>query len=280
MKMQPLAAMLASASVLLGCSDTSETAEIAEPGMVHIHGLGINPADGELYSATHYGLFRVTADDEPQRVGELVQDFMGFTVVGPDHFLASGHPGAGNHQQSPHLGLIESTDGGQSWNTLSLDGRADFHALEFRHGQVYGHDSQTGRVLMSADRTTWSEGATERAIDVAVSPHNPDEVMLTTPQGMRRSRDRAATFEAVPNTPTLAYLSWPEAGELVGVDPAGTVFVSADDGITWQPRVALDQKPQALLAADDGQVFVATDTTIYQSSDNGVTVEPLASVGP
>jgi len=274
-KLRTLAAVFGAASVLLSCSDAPEP---VEPGMVHIHGLGINPADGSLYAATHYGLFRVTADEEPQRIGELVQDFMGFTVVGPDHFLASGHPGADSHQQPPHLGLIESTDGGRAWNTLSLNGSADFHALEYRHGQVYGHDSQSNRVLISTDRKIWSQRATERVVDVAVSPRDPDEVMITTPQGVRRSRDRAATFQVVPGAPMLAYLSWPDAGELVGVDPAGTLYVSADYGTTWQRRHALSQKPQALLAAGGGRVFIATDTTIYQSSDNAVTVEPLASV--
>jgi hypothetical protein len=76
----------------------------------------------------------------------------------------------------------------------------------------------------------------------------------------------------------LAYLSWPDTGELVGVDPTGTLYVSVDAGTTWQPRHALRQKPQALLAAGDGRVFIATDTMIYQSSDNAVTVEPLASI--
>ena len=276
MKLRALMAVLASASVLLSCSDAPEP---VEPGMVHIHGLGVNPTDGSLYSATHYGLFRVTADEKPQRIGELVQDFMGFTVVGPDHFLASGHPGADSHQQPPHLGLIESTDGGRSWNTLSLNGSADFHALEYRHGNVYGHDSQSNRVLLSTDRKIWSQRATERAVDVAVSPRDPNEVLITTPQGLKRSRDQAVTFQPVPSAPMLAYLSWPDAGELVGVDPAGTLYVSADDGTTWQPRHAVDQKPQALLAAGGGRVFIATDTMIYQSSDNAVTVEPLASVG-
>lgn len=275
MKLRSLVAVLASASALLSCSDASKA---VEPGMGHIHGLGINPADGSLYSATHYGLFRVTADEKPQRIGELVQDLMGFTVAGPDHFLASGHPGADSRQRPPHLGLIESTDGGRTWTTLSLNGSADFHALEYRHGQVYGHDSQSGRVLISTDRSTWSHRATEPGVDLAVSPRNPEEVLITTPQGVRRSHDNAATFEVVTEAPMLAYLSWPDTGELVGVDLAGTLYVSADDGTTWQPRHALGQKPQALLAAGDGRVFIATDTMIYQSSDNAVTVEPLASI--
>jgi hypothetical protein len=33
----------------------------ADPGPVHVHGLGVNPADGALFIATHTGLYRVDA---------------------------------------------------------------------------------------------------------------------------------------------------------------------------------------------------------------------------
>lgn len=61
----------------------------------HVHGLGVDSADGQLYAGTHYGLIRVPEDGDPTLVGEVKHDFMGFTVVGPDHYLASGHPGQG-----------------------------------------------------------------------------------------------------------------------------------------------------------------------------------------
>jgi hypothetical protein len=109
--------------------------------MVHIHGLGINSSDQTLYVATHYGLFRVRDGQSPQRVGDLTQDFVGFTVTGANRFLASGHPDPADRQQPPHLGLIRSTDAGGSWESVSLEGRADLHALEYRYGRVYGHDS-------------------------------------------------------------------------------------------------------------------------------------------
>jgi hypothetical protein len=59
----------------------------------HIHGLGIDPTDNNLYVATHFGLFRYPRQGKPALVAGRVRDFMGFTVVGPRHFLASGHPG-------------------------------------------------------------------------------------------------------------------------------------------------------------------------------------------
>ena len=61
---------------------------------------------------------------------------MGFTVVGPDRFLGSGHPdAAGIRQGKPaRLGLIESTDAGDSWASRSLSGEVDFHALASSQG--------------------------------------------------------------------------------------------------------------------------------------------------
>ena len=115
-----LAVSLTAALVAACSSNTVDSKPAMVPGMVHIHGLGINPADKRLYVATHYGLFRAGEGQASQRVGDLAQDFMGFTVAGPDEFLASGHPDPADRQQPPHLGLIKSSDAGQSWEPLSL----------------------------------------------------------------------------------------------------------------------------------------------------------------
>lgn len=53
---------------------------------------------------------------------------MGFSVAGPDHFYASGHPGQGIDLPNP-VGLIESRDGGMTWAPLSRQGDSDFYAL-------------------------------------------------------------------------------------------------------------------------------------------------------
>jgi hypothetical protein len=82
---------------LVACGDddgATPPAGSSDPGVVHIHGLGRNPADGSLMIATHTGLFRVAREGgKPARVADRYQDTMGFTVMGPDHFLGSGHPG-------------------------------------------------------------------------------------------------------------------------------------------------------------------------------------------
>ncbi len=196
----------------------------------HVHGLGINPGNGDLYAGSHYGLIRIPEQGEPTRVGGLVQDFMGFTVVGADSFLASGHPG--EDQDGPaNLGLIESTDGGQSWHTMSLAGEADFHSLEAKHGMVYGVSG--GRVMVSQDGRTWENRASLPLADLVVSPGDPNTLLATTEQGLARSTDGGWTFRLYSDAPLLQLVTWPDDGQLIGLAPDGIMHASDDGGATW-----------------------------------------------
>jgi len=170
-------------------------------GLAHIHGMGVD-SDGVLYAGTHYGVYRLAGERDPELVGDLVQDFMGFTVVGPNHFLGSGHPGADSRDAPPNLGLIESTDGGQTWHSLSMTGEADFHSLDYRHGLLFGLDSGTRSVMVTADKKTWERRAKISAVDIAVSPTEPNGVLATTGTGMLRSIDQAKTFHLSPAHPS------------------------------------------------------------------------------
>lgn len=244
-----------------------EPASGAPVELTHVHGLGINPADGEVYAGTHYGLIRVPAQGEPTLVGDTVQDFMGFTVVGPGHYLASGHPGEG--QNAPgNLGLIESTDGGQSWQSLSLAGEADFHALKARHGQVYGYNG--GTLMVSDDKEMWETRAQLSLADFAVSATDPDVILATTEQGLARSTDGGTTFDVAPGAPLLQLVSWPGGELVVGVAPDGTVQVSEDGGSSWTEKGSVGEQPQALLA-DGDDIYVALDGALLASNDGGTT---------
>lgn len=58
-------------------SSTAEDNPALVPGVVHIHGRGINAADAMWYVTTHYGPFQVRDNQSPQLVGDLMQDCMG-----------------------------------------------------------------------------------------------------------------------------------------------------------------------------------------------------------
>ncbi len=249
-----------------GSESDAVTTSGAPFGMAHVHGLGIDPKDGALLAGTHYGAFRVSQDGTVEQVGPT-QDFMGFTVAGADNYLASGHPGADQADAPPNLGLIESTDGGTSWDSLSLRGEVDFHTLEARHDRVYGHAG--GRLLVSRDTKTWDERASIRLADLAVSPDDPDTLVATTEQGLSVSADGGETFTVVSDAPLMVLVTWTDEGAIVGVDPQGIVHVSDDGGTSWERRGTVGGQPAALTAAAD-VVYVATaDGQIVESTDGG-----------
>jgi hypothetical protein len=236
----------------------------------HVHGLAVDPADGALYAGTHHGLFRVSDTGMEGPVAGLVQDFMGFTVAGPDRYLASGHPGRGQGGPAA-LGLIESTDGGGTWTSRSLSGEADFHALDYRHDTVFGFDGLSGRFMVSKDLEEWEVRSETPMADFAISPESADTVLATTEQGLARSDDGGRTFEVVPDVPVLQLIAWAEDGTIAGVDPTGTVYVGADGPASLSEAGSLPGRPEALHIEDATTVYAASDGRLLASADGGTT---------
>lgn len=236
----------------------------------HIHGLGVNPSDGALFIATHSGLFRAPAGvSEPSRVADQYQDTMGFSVIGPDRFLGSGHP-APNEGGPPNLGLIESTDAGRSWRSVSLAGEADFHVLRFAQGRVYGYNGLTGKLMVSDDRgETWSKRTPPAAvIDLAVDPDDPARVLASTEAGLAISEDDGETWQPVDGD--IGLLAWHEGGRVVLIDAAGRVATSGDAGGEWRIAGRIGGQPVALLATGPDRFYAALpDGTVKQSLDGG-----------
>ena len=256
--------------VALRGGGSSETSTAGGAELEHVHGLGVDPGDDTLYAGTHYGLFRLPEEGQATRIADRVQDFMGFTVAGPDHFLASGHPGADQDGPSS-LGLIESTNGGRTWQSLSLAGEADFHALEYRHGQVYGVNSMTGQFMVSSDKQNWDTRTNLPMADFTVSPDDPKVILATTEQGLARSDDGGRSFGLVRGAPLLLLVSWAEDGTLVGVGPEGTVYRSTDGGEAWEERSSVEDAPAALVAVSETEIYVAAGEAVLASTDGGRT---------
>ena len=272
---------MAGALALPGCSSgggsPAEPAASATEGgdaradLEHIHGLGIDPGDRTLFVATHNGLYRAK---EGQRrvepVGEVGQDIMGFSVVARDRFIGSGHP-ALTQDLPPHLGLIESRDGGRSWANVSLLGEADFHVLRSSGRRVYGFDSTQGRLMVSSSGgRDWQQRRPPAAMfDLAISPDDRDRIVVSTERGLFASGDAGRRWR--PLSSTLAgLLAWPRDGlHLVGGD--GTVRRSTDGGATFE-RVGQVAGPPSALAAAGQELYVALgDGTVVRSGDGGRT---------
>ncbi|MCK9247798.1 MAG: hypothetical protein M0P31_02310 [Solirubrobacteraceae bacterium] len=264
--------------VLSGCGDseppTASTAStgnglvLSDDGVSHIHGVGINPADDTLVIATHSGLFGAAPGERrAERLGDVRQDTMGFTVVGPDRFLGSGHPAVGTGQPSL-LGLIESDDAGRSWRSVSLSGQVDFHVLRAAGQRVYGVNSGDGALLVSADRgRSWTRSSPPgTVVDLAIDPKDPDHVVISGDRGLARSDDAGRTWELLDGG-LVGLLAW--NSRLVLIDAEGEVHASTDGGRRFAPVGDLEGQPAAVATAGERILAALHDNSVHTSDDGG-----------
>jgi hypothetical protein len=268
-----LVAALLAGVVLWAGNDGGSRTSGADPGPVHVHGLGVDPADGALFIATHTGLFRAgQGERRAVRVGESLQDTMGFTVVGPNRFVGSGHPDL-REDLPPLLGLIESTNAGESWEPISLLGDADFHTLRFAHGRVYGFDVTNDRLLVSGDQgRTWDELARPGPlIDLAVHPSDGRRLVAVAQSHLGPALFESTTGgEAWSAVASLAgLLAWPASDRLYVVTQSGEVFLTPDGGRQLELRGRIGGEPAAFLAHEDDLYVALHDGTIKHSADGG-----------
>jgi photosystem II stability/assembly factor-like uncharacterized protein len=271
------ALVLIAMAPVLGCGGGDEDEPTAgpiveDPGPIHVHGLGTNPRDDALFIATHTGLFRVgPGETKATRVGGTYQDTMGFTVVGPDRFLGSGHPD-GRQKAPPFLGLIESTDGGETWSPISLRGQSDFHVLEAAGDHVYGFgsdwESRRAQFLVSSDGgKTWDEReAPEPLIALAIHPDDPQHLFASGERGLYESTTGGQDWSDRPGDPGL--VDWRRANELVLISGGGQAMTSSD-GRKWTRGATVGGQPAAFEAERDGLYVALHDGTIKRSRDGG-----------
>jgi hypothetical protein len=267
-----VAVVLAGAALWGSLRETSS----AGAGPVHVHGLGINPADGALLIATHTGLFRAgEGERKATRVGNGFQDTMGFTIVGPNRFLGSGHPDA-RQDLPPLLGLIESTDAGRSWQPVSLLGEADFHVLRFAGERLYGYDATNDRLLTSSDKgRTWrSLTRPGPMLDLAVDPNDSRHLVASADSefGLALFESTNGGEDWTVKSSVAGLLAWPAANRMYIVTGDGEVFRSPDSGRGLDLRGRIDGLPAALAAEGPDDLYVALhDGTIKRSTDGGAT---------
>ena len=285
MRVRAIAA-IATALVVSACGDADDEPQppsAGDPGVIHIHGLGRNPADGALFIATHTGLFRVANNERSaERVGGLYQDTMGFTVLGADHFLGSGHPGS-IENDPPFLGLIESRNAGSSWRAISLRGDVDFHVLEAQGNTVYGFGSdwntRAARFLRSDNGgRRWTRLAPpDELLGLAIDPQDASVSVALGEQRGWRSTDGGASWRqlAVPG----GMVTWTRELGLIAVDLEGAVRHASDATGEWSEVGRLPGPPAALEGVGDELLAATHDSRVLTSRDGGKTWRDLVNTG-
>ncbi|MDQ3768132.1 MAG: hypothetical protein M3370_01435 [Actinomycetota bacterium] len=280
-----LVVLAVAGAVLLatGCGGDDDPSVGGEPssGAVsggHVHGLAMAPGGDGVFIATHNGLYRAAGDGRaPVQVSAEQQDFMGFTVAAPDRLLASGHPAPGQDLPGA-LGLIESRDGGRTWQPVSLLGEADFHVLRAAGERVYGFDGISRRFLASADGGgTWQERELPAPmfVDLAIAPDDPERLVAATQDGLFTSNDAGRSWR--PAGEAFGLLGWAPSGRLFVVDARAQILSGAPDG-PLSPRGALPELPVTFMAAEGALYAALGDGRVLRSQDDGASWTAIAQV--
>lgn len=270
---------------LLGGDMRAESVNGLTPAkaFTHAHGLAIDNGDpSKLYIATHEGLYLLQNDKELYRVGDVRDDLMGFSIDGstPGTFYSSGHfRGGGN------IGLQKTTDGGLSWQrvSLGLEGPVDFHAMTVSAADptvVYGYYG--GKLQRSKDGGESWERAVGSVMPIALVSHPTRASVLyaATPKGVQVTEDYGNTWRslsvqldtgavlalAIDSVDTDRLLAFSEALNGLGK--------STDGGRSWRSISesfgGSDVLHLAMSSSDPNTVYALTSANaVYKSSDGG-----------
>jgi len=239
---------------------------LASPATGPVEAVWFSPDGAELFARTASGKTFSTADSETWKAAE--------TVAEPPAASASAArlPEAGarlvvaasNPQRVYALGgqLYRSEDGGRSWNSLT----------QYRSASVVGM-GQHG---------------------LAVSPADPDQLVLANDFGVWRSADGGLSWSGLnqflPNLPVRRILSTPggTSGTRVQVDglgaielpPGGSVWFPSNDGartaeaaLRRQYSTATGAEITAIGASGSTVYAGSSDGRIWVSLDNGLTFQ-------
>jgi photosystem II stability/assembly factor-like uncharacterized protein len=253
-----------------------------------VHGVGVY--DGTLYLATHNGLFKKT-DSGWQLVGNDKSDLMGF-VVSPARdgaMYSSGHPPTGGN-----LGFRKSTDGGQTWQTISpvTSSPVDFHAMDASAADenlIYGSPGGGNDIYVTHDEgKTWERlSPPAQVISLAADPEAANVVYAGTIEGLFVSNNQGNNWQKVDadllddtvmglgfSGNTLYAYVMPSQGD-------GYIAKSSDGGQTWAKTDG--QIPGArgvwrFSGGESGEVYTiliqrttfgGTASSVYKSADGG-----------
>ena len=271
-----------------GAAEQSTPAPGSGPEIVSI---AIDPADGTLLMGSGPAFYRLApgaktpeaakgALSTPKGSGTLTRDVIA-RFQKPGTIIASGH--SGESTLPPVLGLVRSTDGGETWQPISGFGEADYHEIEFDGDRILAlRNEDPGLIQLSTDGgSTWERREAPSAslpIDVAVNPGDSSQWAVSSDAGVFVSRNDGHSWRQR-DTTSGARIAWGAPDALYGVGRDGTVRTSADGGSTWRETGSLGAAPTELMVSPKGELYASVaGGEVRRSADDGATWETVITL--
>ena len=261
-----------------GTSARAETPLAELLARTHIHGLAVDRQDpGRLLIATHHGLHALDIESGlTVQVSDHRDDLMGFVAhpAEPDAFLASGHPARGGN-----LGVIASSDGGETWVKLSdgVNGPVEFHQMDISKADpavIWGN--YAGLQRSRDGGATWERvtDAPAGLIDIAASAHDRERLYAATEAGLFVSEADAQDWQrAHPAQAPVSFVEVTADGILHAFVLGEGLVRRAEDGDEWERLHPGFQDRYLLCFAADPQtpdrLFAATQHGEVLASEDG-----------
>jgi len=265
--------------------------------MADIHGLGYSEDGMHILVPAHDGIKVYEGGIWSAAPGEK-HDYMGFSMA-DDLFYSSGHPALGSNQKNP-LGLIKSTDEGQSFAILALYGGVDFHVMNvsYKTHTLYVFNPQPNSLMKTVglyyskdEAKTWNQAAMKgfsgEPSALAVHPTNDAIVAMGTKDGVYISQDYGQTFEKAGATMQVTAVYFSPQGELLigGYGQEATLLrmdiqTKQTNGFTL-PEMTKDAVAYiAQNPIDSKELTIATfNKDMYLTKDSGATWVKIADQG-
>ena len=244
-----------------GSANAAEGDASASPSVValstpldHVHAAVY--VDGRLLVGTHTGVAEVDpATGAVTRRGASQDDFMGLAGTA-ERLVASGHPGAGSTLPDP-LGLIRSTDAGMTWQTVSLTGEIDFHALAMDGDRIAG-SATAGELLFSEDGgASWTSIAAGEATSLAWFA---GRLWMADGTALSTWAPGDTAPQSVPDAAGVVVAAGSDGSRLWVLQPDGSLLAS-EDGSSWSSAGSLPEA--AYLAASADAAYAVTAERVY-----------------
>lgn len=159
---------------------------------------------------------------------------------------ALGGTGSSLYLASPQLGLMASTDGGQTWQVRSAqEGRSFMGTILVDPkdpNRLIGVDMAAGLTASADGGRTWKPlGGPQAAMAAAWSPANTDDIIAVGMNGGARSTDGGATWQELRLPAGTSAVSYDTNGQTLYAaalnGQRAVVYRSTDNGAAWVPTI-------------------------------------------
>lgn len=259
-----------------------------------IHGMSFTGDGEQLRMPVHTGLVSYQ-DGDWSKPDILINDYMGYSGT-ENGFFSSGHPGAGSNLVNP-IGLVHSSDHGESITIVNFLGETDFHVMgaSYYGNTVYVLNPAQNSLLTTGlhysldGGETWQQssanGLTISPMQIAVHPIEDGIIAVATQGGVFFSNDYGENFTQIGDGSIVTSVAFDPNGEqlVFGFDSLFTY--SLDNGQITQgitsPQIDIDQAILyiAINPVTDEIAFSTSDRDVFYSSDNGQSWEQIGANG-